>query len=89
VRSCPTVVDVAARVSRAEVDVVRPVAAAMRGDGRCSRELPLPQPNRGEGTNLRKITVRRAEPQAGLCKGGTRCDSCGTSNRQDLWMKIF
>jgi hypothetical protein len=31
-------------------------------------------PNLGEGTNLRKIVVRRAESRAGLRKDGTWCD---------------
>jgi hypothetical protein len=41
----------------------RPVEAATRGARRCSRGVPPPWPNLGEGTNLRKIVLAQAEPR--------------------------
>jgi hypothetical protein len=41
---------------------------------------PPPWPNLGEGTNLRKITVRRAEPRAGRYKDGT----CRDVRKRDM-----
>ena len=57
-----------------DAQVLKASGGGLPRDGVMLSELPPPWPNLGEGTNLRKIVLRRAEPRAGHYKDGTWCD---------------
>ena len=57
-----------------DTQVLKAGGGGLPRDGVMLWELPPPWPNLGEGTNLRKIVVRRAEPRAWHYKDGTWCE---------------